>query len=338
MRKLINTKLFTFLLCFSVSSNAQWFKHSFEVMGTLSHVEFWLDDPVNKKTIVDSLSLTSDKNAKALFELVEQEMFRIDKQMSPYKEASELSLVNREAAQKPIVISAELFNLLKTAQDISLMSEGAFDITYASIGYQYNFRDKKRPDQTSISQALPVINYNSVILNEEKTTVKFAHKLVKIDLGGIAKGYAVKRCLHLLEQVGIKHALVSAGGDTGLLGDRHGRPWLVGIKHPRVEHKTAVHIPLENEAISTSGDYERYFIEDNIRYHHIINPKTGDSSRKVMSVSVIGKDPTYVDALSTTVFVKGLSEGLALIDKLPEFEAIIIDNQQRMHYSKGLQQ
>jgi thiamine biosynthesis lipoprotein len=324
-----------FLLCsFSLSAEAQWYKHSFKVMGTISHVEFWLDNNAN----IQSSTLSKDEKSQVLIQLVEQEMFRIDQQMSPYKEESELSLVNREAPHKAVPISVELFKLLNAAQHISIMSEGAFDITYASIGYQYNYREKIRPDQISISQVLPAINYTSVILNEKKLTVQFNNPSVKIDLGGIAKGYAVKRCLNLLEKSGIKHALVSAGGDTGLLGDRNGRPWLVGVKHPRAEHKTAVHIPLENEAISTSGDYERYFIEDGVRYHHIINPKTGDSSRKVISVSVIGKDPTVVDALSTTVFVKGLKEGLALINKLPQFEAVIIDNQQRLHYSNGLLQ
>lgn len=339
MKKVIVIRLFYFLLYLSFPADAQWFRHSFEVMGTLSHVEFWLDSPVSKqKGFSQQSMLNNDEHANTLIQLVEGEMFRIDQQMSPYKADSELSIVNRDAALNAVPISSELFNLLKTAQDISKLSDGAFDITYASIGYRYNFRDKKRPNQTIINQALPAINYTSIMLNEDNLTVHFTNESVKIDLGGIAKGYAVKQCLSLLEKAGIKHALVSAGGDTGLLGDRNGRPWLVGIKHPRAEHKTAVHIPLENEAISTSGDYERYFIEDGVRYHHIINPKTGDSSRKVMSVSVIGKDPTYVDALSTTVFVKGLSDGLALIEKLPAFEVIIIDNEQRMHYSKGLQQ
>jgi thiamine biosynthesis lipoprotein len=313
-------------LLLSFSANAKWFKHSFDVMGTRSHVEFWLDE---QKNII--------KKSQQLIMLVEDEMIRIDVQMSPYKAESELSLVNREAGTKPVKITAELFDLLMVANDISQLSDGAFDITYASIGYQYDYRQKKRPDQAAINKALPAINYTSVLLDQKNTSVRFAHHEVKIDLGGIAKGYAVKQCLQLLKDAGVNHALVSAGGDTGLLGDRHGRAWQVGIKHPRAEHKNAVHIPLSNEAISTSGDYERYFIEDGVRYHHIINPKTGDSARKVVSVSIIGKDPTYVDALSTTIFVKGLAEGLALINTLPAFEAIIIDNQQTLHFSKGLQ-
>lgn len=298
-------------------------------MGTISHVEFWLSN---------SNISHADSQSKQLIQSIENEMFRIDQQMSPYIEQSELSLINREAGNRSVVISAELFDLITVALDISKLSYGAFDITYASIGYQYNYRENKRPNKDDIERALPKIDYGSVLLDPENHSIKFSSEQVRIDLGGIAKGYAVKRCIDILANNGIKHGLISAGGDTALLGDRLGRPWLVGVKHPRSPTKNAVHLPLTNEAISTSGDYERYFIAYGIRYHHILNPKTGDSARKVISVSVIGKDPTYVDALSTTVFVKGLSEGMALINSLDNFEAIIIDNNQRLHFSTGLQQ
>ncbi|NQZ87374.1 MAG: FAD:protein FMN transferase [Colwellia sp.] len=320
-------KLAAVLFFFTHTVSAEWFSHSFEVMGTQAHVEFWLDDSVEVKS-----------TAKQMILLVQDEMHRIDHAMSPYKKTSELSLVNNKAGTESVVITSELFELLTESQKIAELSEGAFDITYASVGYQYDYRKKQKPDQASIESALKAIDYRTVILERKNSTVRFSHPDVKIDLGGIAKGYAVKQCLELLKVAGIKHALVSAGGDTGLLGDRRGRPWYVGIKHPRAEEKTAVKLPLSNESISTSGDYERYFIEDGVRYHHIINPKTGDSARKVVSVSIIGKDPTYVDALSTTVFVKGLQEGMAFIEKLPGYEAIIIDNQQTLHVSKGLQQ
>jgi thiamine biosynthesis lipoprotein len=307
--------------------SAEWVSNSFKVMGTQAHMEFWLDE--SKKV---------NGTSQQFIALVQDEMHRIDLAMSPYKEASELSLVNNKAGTEAVVITKELFELLNESQKIAKLSDGAFDITYASVGYQYDYRTKQKPNKASIESALKAIDYHAVILGREKSTVRFSHPDVKIDLGGIAKGYAVKRCLELLKIAGIKHALVSAGGDTGLLGDRRGRPWYVGIKHPRAEEKTAVKLPLSNESISTSGDYERYFIEEGVRYHHIINPKTGDSARKVVSVSIIGKDSTYVDALSTTVFVKGLQEGMAFIEKLPDYEAIIIDNQQTLHVSKGLQQ
>jgi len=321
----ILTSLVALLLC-SSSAFAQWHQASFKVMGTQAHVEFWL------------AAEQTEKEAETLIEAVKAEMHRIDREMSPYKQDSLLSYINNHASLKPVSISAELFDLLTVSNNVSQLSEGAFDITYASVGYQYDYRARKRPEQDKIDNTLPAIDYSAVILNKEHLTVSFNHADIKIDLGGIAKGYAVKQCLNILANAGIEHALVSAGGDTGLIGDRRGRAWLVGIKHPRAEHKTAVHLPLSNEAISTSGDYERYFIEDGIRYHHIINPKTGDSARKVVSVSVIGRDATFVDALSTTIFVMGLQKGMSLINKLPEFEAIIIDNQQTMHFSSGLQQ
>lgn len=306
---------------------AKWYQHSFNTMGTKAHVEFWLP----KKNIIQG-------TPQQLVAEVTTEMNRLDQALSPYIETSELSLLNQKAGHQPITVSSELFGLLKKANKISTLSEGAFDITYASIGYQYNYRQGIRPSLNEIDSALPAINYNSIKFDAKNSTVSFDSDKVKIDLGGIAKGYAIARCLNILKSFGIKHALMNAGGDTALLGDRMGRPWLVGIKHPRTASKNAVHIPLDNEVISTSGDYERYFIEDGIRYHHILNPKTGDSAREVVSASVIGSDATIVDALSTTVFVLGNRKGMALIDSLNGYEAIIIDNNERLHFSKGLQQ
>lgn len=326
MKYLISVITFAVLFV-PFQSCAKWYQHTFDTMGTRAHIEFWLDE-----------DNTSASHAQKLISAVMAEMDRLDKSMSPYIASSELSLLNREAGNRKVEVSQELITLLVTAHDISVMSEGAFDITYASIGYQYDYRENIRPEKSAIINALSAINYQAITLDETNNTVKFANSAVKIDLGGIAKGYAIKRCISILESAGVNYALMSAGGDTALLGDRNGRPWLVGIKHPRAQEKNAVHIPLSDEAISTSGDYERYFIEDGKRYHHIINPKTGDSARKVVSVSVIGKDATVVDALSTTVFVKGLKEGMNIINKLSEYEAIIIDNEQRLHFSKGLQQ
>lgn len=334
MRSLLAIFIVTLLMLSSQQANAQWHQHSFKVMGTQAHVEFWLPAQDN-----NSVSQTDEKTrANNIIAAVENEMRRIDQEMSPYKPESELSKINRSAAAAPVSISLELFNLLAKAEQISQQSEGAFDITYASVGYQYDYRSKQKPSHLQIQQALAAIDYTGLVLNKAEQTIAFKHPKIKIDLGGIAKGYAVKSCLSILASMGVKHGLVSAGGDTGLLGDRKGRPWLVGIKHPRANEKTAVHLPLINEAISTSGDYERYFIEDNVRYHHIINPKTGKSAQQVVSVSVIGQDSTYVDALSTTLFVLGLEQGMNFINRLPNYEAIIIDNQQKLHFSLGLQQ
>ena len=325
MRSFLKSIISVFAILFScLLSNytyANWSEKTFPVMGTQARVQFWHESPkASQRIIADVMA----------------EMERINQSMSPYIPSSELSQINLHASTKPVRLSAELFNLLRVSQHVALLSEGAFDITYASVGYRYNYRQKIKPSKQEITQGLEAINHHSLILNEKEQTIFFENKNTKIDLGGIAKGHAVSNCINILRRAGIKHGLVSAGGDTALLGDKRGRPWMVGIKHPRAEHKSAVHIPLSNEAISTSGDYERYFIENGERYHHIINPKTGKSPKEIVSVSVIGNDPTMVDALSTTLFVLGLTGALSFINNLEGYEAIVIDKHQKLHFSQGL--
>ena len=184
---------------------------------------------------------------------------------------------------------------------------------------------------------MDLIDYRNIILDEKAGTVRFSKKGVLIDLGGIAKGYAVDRSIELLEDMGIAHALVTAGGDSRMIGDRWGRPWTIGVRDPRQADKVVGKIPLLDVALSTSGDYERFFVEDGVRYHHIIDPLSGDSARELQSVTVIGPDATTTDALSTSVFVLGLADGLELINRLPDIDAIVVDRSGSLHYSKGLQ-
>ena len=157
------------------------------------------------------------------------------------------------------------------------------------------------------------------------------------NLGGIAKGYVVERGVDILRARGVTNAIVTAGGDTRLLGDRRGRPWMVGIRDPRKDGQVAISLPLEDEAVSTSGDYERYFDEDGVRYHHIIQPSTGLSANGVHSATVFGPDGVTTDALSTSVFVMGVDKGLRMIAALPDYESIVIDANGNVYYSDGLE-
>jgi thiamine biosynthesis lipoprotein len=307
----------------SFSVAAKWHERSEGIMGTNIRAEVWHEDP---------------QVGEQALEVVMQEMERINQLMSPYIDSSELSMLNREAAKQAVVVSDEMFTILALSVELSELTEGAFDITFASVGYLYNYRDKQRPDEQAIAPLLEAINYRHIVLDAAQKRVYFAHPKVKIDLGGIAKGYAVDNAIEALAEMGIEHALVTAGGDTRLLGDRRGKPWIVGIRDPRNKDKQAVVIPLAESAMSTSGDYERYFEEDGKRYHHILSPKTGTSSYEVQSVSIIGPQSVYNDALSTAVFVMGLERGIGLINSLPQFEAIVMDNNRRMHYSSGLGQ
>ncbi|MCW9031800.1 MAG: FAD:protein FMN transferase [Gammaproteobacteria bacterium] len=318
-----NLHFITFLFVFltHTPAYAEWYKANKAIMGTAINVELWHD---NKKI------------AEANIQRVFDEMHRIDRLMSPYKQNSEVSLINANASNHPLKISSELFELIKKSINISKLSNGAFDITFASVGYMYDYRKKQQPTKEEISKRLKSINYQNIKLDSSMQSIFFTQANTRIDLGGIAKGHAVDNAIKLLQQHGIKQAMISAGGDTRIIGDKNGRPWYVGIRHPRNKNKSAVILPLNNTAISTSGDYERYFIKDNIRHHHIINPSTGDSARELRSVSILGSNSTTTDALSTTVFILGLQKGMKLVSSLKDIEAIIIDNNGQMHYSSGL--
>jgi thiamine biosynthesis lipoprotein len=220
--------------------------------------------------------------------------------------------------------------------DYSELTHGAFDITYASVGYLYDFKKGVHPDQKAIDRALPGINWRHMKLDARKTTVFFTRPGMRIDLGGIAKGYAVDRGIALLQARGITHALVSAGGDSRIIGDRFGKPWIIGIKHPDDPEQVIAKIPLADTALSTSGDYERYFDENGKRYHHIIDPKTGHSASKVRSATVIAPTATQTDGLSKTAFVLGPDEAMKIYNGLQGVDAILVTPDGKVLYSNGL--
>lgn len=301
-------------------ANAEWFSDEQQKMGTRVEVQLWAEDAVQADRLL--------REAMAEFD-------RIEALMSTYIPSSEMSRINDRAAAEPQKISPELFALIQRSLSVSNMTDGAFDITYDSVGYLYDFRAHKRPDTAAIAAQLDKIDYRLVELDDAAQTVHFKAAGVRINLGGIAKGYAVARVIELLKEQGIEHALATAGGDTCLLGDRRGKPWIVGIRDPNKEDAIFTRLALENEAISTSGDYERYFIEDGERYHHILQPSTGKPVRGMRSVTIVGPDATLTDALSTSVFVMGPEAGLELIDSLSDYEAVVITDD-KLYYSQGL--
>ena len=310
------------VLAAALPAQAQWLSRDEAIMGTAIRVELWSDDKASGEAAIDA---------------VMEEMHRIDREMSPFKPESELSRINREAADHPVPISAEMFDILSRSIEFSKLSGGAFDITFSSVGYMYDYRRHIKPTDSEIEKSLPGINYRHLLLDKDKQTIRFSRPGTRIDLGGIGKGYAVDNCIALLKKRGITHALVTAGGDSRVLGDREGRPWMVGIRDPRRKDNVVAVIPLINSAISTSGDYERFFEVDGVRYHHILNPKTGRSATGVHSASVIGPDATTTDGLTKPVFILGPEKGLKLIESIPGVDAVIIDAEGRMYYSSGLQ-
>jgi thiamine biosynthesis lipoprotein len=302
-------------------SFAGWHEQTQSIMGTRVHVEFFVEE---------------DARAEELLTKVMQEMHRIDHAFSPYKQDSELSKLNARAAEAWVVVSDELMDLLNKSHQISQLSGGAFDITYASVGRYYDYRAGTAPDSQTIQAAVQAIDYRYIERDLAQSRVRFRHKDVYIDLGGIAKGHAVDRAIEILVRAGISQASVAAGGDSRIIGDRGGEPWTVGIQHPRNADEVSALLPLVDTAVSTSGDYERFFEIDGIRYHHILDPGTGKSAQGAWSVTVLGPDTTFTDALSTSVFVLGVDEGLELINRMPGIDAIIIDPNGNLLFSDDL--
>lgn len=300
---------------------AEWHNDSAEIMGTRVTVELWHQD--------------TELAAQAIA-VVMAEMRAVDQLMSPYIPTSEVFRLNQLASQKEQVVSSELFRLIDKALYFSRVSDGAFDISFASVGSLYNYRESVAPTADQIATGLPAINYQLIELNTKNQTIRFHHPQLKIDLGGIAKGFAVDVAIDLLSKKGISSAIVSAGGDSRILGDRRGNPWVIGIRHPRDKDQYAVKIPLQDTAISTSGDYERFYLQGGKRIHHILHPKTGKSATGLQSVSILTSLAVDSDALSTTVFVLGRKAGLALVNRMPDTEAVIIDKAGKLHYSDGL--
>jgi thiamine biosynthesis lipoprotein len=314
------------LFILAMPASAEWLSDEQAIMGTSVRVELWHENAAE---------------GRAAIAAVMDEMRRIDNLMSPYKPDSELSRINREAAKHPVRISREQFDLIARAIEFSELSGGVFDITFASVGYLYDYRRGVEPSDAQIKQALPGINFRHLLLDRQQSTIRFAREGVRIDLGGIAKGYAVDLGIAVLKKRGITSAIVQAGGDSRVLGDKRGRPWNVAIRDPRNKQNVVAVIPLVDAAISTSGDYERFFMKKSgERVHHIIDPKTGKSAHGVISVSVIARDATTTDGLTKSVFLKGPKEGIAFIEdlKMPGVDAVVIDEHGTMYFSKGLQQ
>lgn len=314
---------FLILILVATTAHAGWVERVEDgIMGTRISIELWADDGASGNASIDA---------------VLAEMRRVDAQMSTYKPTSEVSRVNERAAREAVKVTAELLGLLKTAEQYSRDTQGAFDITYASVGYLYDYRNRRRPDDSQIKSVLPAVNYRHILLDANSQTVRFTQPGVRIDLGGIGKGYAVDRAIRVLHQRGVERALVTAGGDSRIIGDRFGQPWVVGIRHPDRKQEVIARIPLEDAAFSTSGDYERYFDEDGVRHHHILDPHTGRSASKVRSATIIGPTATRTDGLSKTAFVLGPERAMEIYNQLDDVDAILVTPDGRVLYSQGLE-
>lgn len=269
-----------------------------------------------------------------------KELKRIEQLISEWIPTSDISLVNQQAGKQPVKVHAEVFELLQRSVKFSKLTDGAFDVTWAGMDRIWKFDGSmtEMPSEERIRNSVQNVGYQNLILNEKDTTVYLQKQGMKIGTGGIGQGYIADRIKQLLLASGNASGLVNISGDITSWGKQlDGKPWTVAIINPVNKEKVFAFFPLEETAIETSGNYEKFVVFNGIRYAHIIDPRTGYPAQGVVSVSVFAKHTEIADALATGVFVLGVDVGLNLINQLEGIECIIIDDQGKIHMSKGIE-
>ncbi len=283
--------------------------------------------------------LPDDVEAPARAETVFALFRAVDASMSEWKESSPLSRVNRSAGGDPVAVPADLREVIRRALEIGKLTGGAFDITWAALWGVWDFRapEPRAPDRREIEERLSRIDYRAVEIDAGAGTVRLPREGMKIGLGGIAKGYALDLSAAALRRMGAERFLLSAGGQIYAAGLRDGRPWRVGIRDPRgAPGDYFAFFEASDVSVSTSGDYESYFMIDGVRYHHILDPRTGFPARTVRSATVISPDALTADALSTALVVLGRDKGLDLVESLDGVEAVLIDSSGAIYSTAGV--
>jgi thiamine biosynthesis lipoprotein ApbE len=307
-------------------------------------------------TVFEVTIYAADKYiAEKAFNDVFQEINRLDYLMSNYKKESVLSELNKNASAEPTVCNKELANVIEQSLQYSEITDGAFDITIGPLMKKWGFFKKQGriPGKEELASVLESVSYKNIIIEEKAKkslakdpvtvrTVFFKNTGTQIDLGGIGKGYAVDRAASVLKQNGINSALINFAGNIYAFGTPPGKDlWVIGLQHPRESEGLLGSFEIKDKAVSTSGDYEKFFTIEGKRYSHIIDPRTGNPVKGIVSVTIVTDSATRADALSTGVFVLGLEKGMALIEKLPDVEGIIIyedaDSKLSTKTSSGMQ-
>ncbi|WP_421806752.1 FAD:protein FMN transferase [Flagellimonas sp.] len=267
------------------------------------------------------------------------EIERIERLISSWDEKSETSLINKNAGIKPVKVSRELFNLIERAIKISEITDGAFDITYASMDQIWKFDGSmdKKPTADQIKNSVAKVGYQKLVLDAENATVFLPEKGMKIGFGAIGKGYAADKAKDLLVSKEVKGGIINASGDLTTWGTKvTGEKWLVGIANPLSKDKVFSWLPVVESSVATSGNYEKYIIIDGEKYSHIIDPRTGYPTKGINSVSIFAKQAELCDALATAVFTMGRDVGLHMINQIDGVEAVIVDSENKVHRSSGI--
>ena len=287
---------------------------------------------------------TDDPAARAAFGAVGAEFERLEALLSVWREGSDVTRMNRAAGLAAVPVHEDTRRVLRAAAQVSAWTEGKFDITFGALAEVWKFdhdQDNRVPTAAEVTARLPRVGYRAVVVEDGAGTAFITREGVRVHLGGIGKGYAVDRGVAILRAAGLRDFLIQAGGDLyagGTAGGPSGpAPWRLGIQDPRGPGgEPFASVEVSDATFSTSGDYERFFEQDGVRYHHILDPATGQPARGCRSVTIVARDATMADGLSTGVFILGPERGMALVERLPEVEAVIVTAVNQVRISSGL--
>jgi thiamine biosynthesis lipoprotein len=302
----------------------------YPVMGTEVTFSVFTADPDAAQRAVDA----------AYAEIRRVELLMTDWER-PGEPESDIVRINKAAGKQAVKVSAETLDVIRTSLDMSRRSEGAFDISFAAMKGLWKFdedMDKTIPAADEIARRRKLINWRDVVLDAKAGTVKLRRPGMRIGLGGIAKGYAVDRCAAVLRAQGQHDFMVQAGGDLYVSGSKGPASWMVGIRDPRgAPYDIIARMPIRDHAFSTAGDYERGFVLNGRRYHHIIDPKTGFPATASREVTIFAPTAFLADALDDAVFILGPQKGMALVDSFPDCATVIVDAHNQIWTSKSLE-
>lgn len=296
--------------------------------------QFLMDTLVEIKAVTNDSGI-ADRAMGDAFKVIKE----VEDRMSARKSGSLLDRIGRDAVGKPMKIPDELFNIIEVCQEYSRRTNGSFDISINPVTRLWHFdqTEKAVPKEEDIRNAIKFVGFGGIQLDKEKGTIELDREGMSLDLGGAAKGYAVDKAVEKLKESGIVAGIVNAGGDLRVFGKRpDGEPWNIGIQDPEDSEGVIATIQLTDMALVTSGDYERYIIYKGTKYHHIIDPKTGQPARGCKSVSIVFMKAFDADILSTAIFVMGPEAGMRLIENMPGVEGMIVDASGRIQVSSGL--
>jgi len=312
------------LLFFQFANAAGTFKRTLKLMGSRFEI-----------TVVAENAVLGDQYIDAAV----AEITRIERLISSWDPQSQTSEINRQAGIKPVKVDLELYQLIERAIGISKLSDGAFDISYASMDRIWKFDGSMTeiPSEEAIKQSVSKVGYQKIKLNPSDTTVFLTEEGMKIGFGAIGKGYAADQAKALLIEKGVKGGIINASGDMNSWGKQtNGDDWKVAITNPLNKDKAIALFPLNNSAVVTSGDYEKYIELEGRKFAHIIDPRTGYPTSGIISATVFTPKAELADALATSIFVMGINAGIDRINQLPNIECIIINDEGKVFTSANI--